>query len=310
MPAPVAAVVVTRRRAAALAAIALVAAPFLLPVDAYLARALCTGFAVSVAMKTRLLWVGRDVDPGMLATWPRFIVWLLVPPATTWPRTAAEAKANRRQVWPLVLRPAAAFVLLLVLVGGKRWLDTHLAGALWVLPARAVVEMLEFYVLLLAMADGLTAAVRLGGVQVEPVFVHPARARGPGEFWSLRWNRVVHRFARHEVFAPVARRGGRVLAVLATFAASGLMHEYLVVACVGLAAYRPGLMLAFFLLQALAVLFERATGSGRQGRWPPVVNFVWLALTTPLFFRPLDPQIAAFDRACLAIARTLLAPVL
>jgi hypothetical protein len=101
--------------------------------------------------------------------------------------------------------------------------------------------------------------------------------------------------------------------VLATFAASGLMHEYLVVACVGLAAYRPGLMLAFFLLQALAVLFERATGSGRHGshaRWPPLVNFVWLALTTPLFFRPLDPQIAAFDRACLAIARTLLAPVL
>jgi hypothetical protein len=54
VPAPVAAVVVTRRRAAALAAIALVATPLLLPVDAYLARALCTGFAVSIAMKTRL----------------------------------------------------------------------------------------------------------------------------------------------------------------------------------------------------------------------------------------------------------------
>jgi hypothetical protein len=307
--APVAPVVVSRRRAAAPVAVVLVLAPFFLPSDAFLARALLTGFAISVAMKIRLLWAGRDADPCMLATWPRFLIWLLVPPATIWPRTPAEAHANRRHLAPLSVRAVAAFVLLLVLVGAKRWLDARASGP-WTLPVRAVLEMLEFYALLLAMTDTLTGLVRLGGIQVEPVFVHPARSRGPGEFWSLRWNRVVHRFARHEVFAPVARRGGRALAVLATFGASGLMHEYLVVAAVGLGAYRPGLMLAFFLLQALAVLFERATGNGRQGRWPPVVHVAWLAVTTPLFFRPLDPQITAFDDACLGIARTLLAPVL
>jgi hypothetical protein len=302
-------VVVPRRRAAGLVAIVLALAPFFIAADAFLVRALLTGFAISIAMKTRLLWVGRDADQGMLATRPRFLVWLLIPPATTWPRTPDEARTNRRHVGTLFLRAAAAFVLMLVLVGAKHWLDTRAMGW-WTLPVRAVVEMLQFYVLLVAMTDTLTALVKLAGVQVEPVFVHPARARGPGEFWSLRWNRVVHRFARHEVFGPVARRGGRLLAVLVTFAASGLMHEYLVVACVGWDAYRPGLMSAFFLLQALAVLFERGSGGGRQGRWPPIVNFTWMALTTPLFFRPLDPQIAAFDRACLGIARALLAPVL
>lgn len=298
--------------AAAAAAAVLAVAPFLLPADAFLPRALLTGFAISVAMKARLTRVRRDVDPVMLETPGRFLIWLLIPPATTWPRRPEDAQAARHLVPRRLLKTAAALVLMLCLAGAKRWLDLRGGGALWALPVRALLEMLEFYLLLVALTEGLSALVNLGGIAVEPVFVHPARARGPGEFWALRWNRVVHRFARHEVFIPVARRGGRLLAVLATFTASGLMHEYLVVAAVGVAAYRPGFMLAFFLLQGLAVLLERGRAHRRAPNrsWPPVVHLAWLVLTSPLFFRPLDPQIKAFDDACLAIARVLLSPVL
>ena len=313
VPAPVAAVVVTRRRAAALAAIALVAAPFFLPADAYLARALCTGFAISVAMKTRLLWVGRDADPGMLATWPRFIVWLLVPPATTWPRTPAEAT---REPAAGVAAGAAGGGGVRAAAGAGRGqaLAGHTRGR-GAVGAAGAGGGGDAGVLRAAAGDDRRADGGWCGWAASRSSRCSCTRRGragrgsSGRCAGTGWSTAspATRCSR-----PVARRGGRVLAVLATFAASGLMHEYLVVACVGLAAYRPGLMLAFFLLQALAVLFERATGSGRQGsrRWPPVVNFAWLALTTPLFFRPLDPQIAAFDRACLAIARTLLAPVL
>jgi hypothetical protein len=312
---------VSRRALAALAAAVLVLVPFVLPPDAFLPRALLTGFAISLAMKTRLLWVARDADPAMLATPLRFLAWLLIPPATYWPRSPAEARAQRRRAPRHLGRAAAAFVLLLVMAGAKQalpgWPGQHAlgGGAAWAataagLAGRAVLEMLEFYLLLVALTELLTSLATLGGIQVESVFVHPARARGPGEFWSLRWNRVVHRFARHEVFAPVVRRGGRALAVLATFAASGVMHEYLVLAAVGLGAYRPGFMLAFFLLQGAAVLIERGATRRRPRPWPPLVNLGWLALTTPLFFHPLRPQIAAFDQACAAIARWLLGPLL
>jgi hypothetical protein len=301
-----------RRAITAALALTLAAAPFLLDPGAYLPRAVLTGFAISIAMKVRLVWVGRDADPGMLATLPRFVAWLAIPPATAWPRDPARARQIRRGAGPRLGRALLRLPVLLAVGWAKTWwlispaaegltapgLAATLALVL-ALALRAVVEMLQFYLLLTALSDGLIGLGNLAGIATEEPFVHPARARGPHEFWSLRWNRVVHRFARCEVFLPLVRRRGPVVAVLASFAASGVMHEYLVLAAVGLSAYRPGFMLLFFALQALAVLAERALVDRRgRRRWPPLLHLGWLALTTPLFFLPLRPQITAFDSVC------------
>jgi hypothetical protein len=263
-----------------------------------------TGFAISLALKLRLL-MDRAADPEMLRTAPRLLLWLLVAPGTRWPRTPAQARAVRRRAPGLLALAAALAAPLLPLALVKPAIVTTAGG--W--PAGTAIEMAQFYLLLAAMAEAVRGLCALGGVEADPVFCRPVLARGPEAFWGRRWNLVVHGFARRYVFLPVARRRRLALAVLATFAASGLMHEYLVLASVGARDYRPGFMLAFFVAQAVAVL---AVAAARRWGWPAppaglavVLHLGWLLGTTPLFFHPLRPQIAAFDQACAAGGRAI-----
>ena len=294
---------VTSAGAAALAT-ALLALPFLLPADAHLPRAVLTGYAISVGMKLRMLVVGRDFDPAMVATVPRLMLWLLTPHVTRWPSSRQEAQLVRRGATPAFLGAIARAVVMLLVVALKLRLEPlPLLG-------RSALEMLEFYLLLAALAEGMSGVLALGGIAAEPVFDRPVAARSPAEFWSRRWNLVVHRFARNHVFIPAVRWHGlsAPAAVTVTFAASGVMHEYLVAGAVGLRHYRPGFMLAFFALQAVAVL---AVSALRGRAWPlpaPMAagaHLAWLVATAWLFFAPLRPQITAFDAAC----RALLGPV-
>jgi D-alanyl-lipoteichoic acid acyltransferase DltB (MBOAT superfamily) len=172
-------------------------------------------------------------------------------------------------------------------------------------------EMVQFYLLLAALADGLAALAALAGIRSDPVFTDPIGARSPVEFWSRRWNLVVHRFAKRQIFLPIARRVGPLPAMTLTFVASGLMHEYLVLASVGWSGYRPGLMLAFFALQALAVLATVTVTRHRRHRPLPrpfaaALHLGWLMATCALFFAPLRIQIGAFDATCLRVLAALL----
>ena len=265
-------------------ALALGALPWLFPAEQHLTRAVATGFAISLALKLRLL-VDRAANPEMLRTAPRVMLWLLVAPATHWPRTPAQARTVRRRAPGLLALAAALAAPLLPLALVKPAITVGSAGG-W--PAGTAVEMAQFYLLLAAMAEAVRGLCALGGLEADPVFRRPVLARTPAAFWGRRWNLVVHGFARRYVFLPVARRRGPALAVLATFAASGLMHEYLVLAAVGVPDYRPGFMLAFFVAQGVAVL--AVAGAQRRG-WPAapaglavVLHLGWLLGTTPLFF--------------------------
>jgi hypothetical protein len=52
------------------------------------------------------------------------------------------------------------------------------------------------------------------------------------EFWGYRWNKVVGGYLKFAVFKPVLKSGwNKVLAVIATFFASGLLHEYVLLCC-------------------------------------------------------------------------------
>jgi uncharacterized protein YqjF (DUF2071 family) len=97
---------------------------------------------------------------------------------------------------------------------------------------------------------------RRAGVDAAPIMHQPSRSKSLAEFWSVRWNRGFHQLAHGLVFRPALRLGLRpAAALLATFVASGLVHE----AVISLPAGGGwGLPTVYFTIQGLAVLFERS----------------------------------------------------
>lgn len=88
----------------------------------------------------------------------------------------------------------------------------------------------------------------------------------PSDFWGVRWNALVHIVLKGAVYIPLRRNGfSKGLAGLATFASSGLLHEYVltVIALKGVileddSAYTPkyGSHLAFFAWNGIVLMLE------------------------------------------------------
>jgi predicted DCC family thiol-disulfide oxidoreductase YuxK len=96
---------------------------------------------------------------------------------------------------------------------------------------------------------------RAVGLDVEPIMEAPLHSKSVSEFWGRRWNGAFNRLALDFVFRPLARRRGIRIATLAAFLVSGLIHE-LVISLPAGADY--GLPTAYFLLQGVGILTERA----------------------------------------------------
>ncbi|GMP52257.1 hypothetical protein CsSME_00018154 [Camellia sinensis var. sinensis] len=85
--------------------------------------------------------------------------------------------------------------------------------------------------LLLALMTVLARAI--GQVELQPPFNEPYRSNSLQDFWGRRWNLIVASILRPTVYDPVRRISGRlmgkkwasVMAIIATFSVSGLMHE-------------------------------------------------------------------------------------
>merc|ERR1711957_355006 len=53
------------------------------------------------------------------------------------------------------------------------------------------------------------------------------KSTSPSDFWGRRWNLLVHRGLKNGVYKPTRScSSSRMAAVLATFVASGIIHEY------------------------------------------------------------------------------------
>ena len=96
---------------------------------------------------------------------------------------------------------------------------------------------------------------RAAGLDAEPIMDAPLCSKTVSEFWGRRWNAAFNRIALDVVFRPLARRRGTMIATLAAFLVSGLIHE-LVISLPAGADY--GLPTAYFLLQGIGILTERA----------------------------------------------------
>jgi alginate O-acetyltransferase complex protein AlgI len=100
----------------------------------------------------------------------------------------------------------------------------------------------------------LAAAWRRCGVCVDELFLDPWRAENLTEFWGRRWNRAFTAMSTTTLYRPLGDRLGRVPALLAAFAFSGLLHEMALSWPVQAGHGGP---MAYFLLHGLLVLGER-----------------------------------------------------
>lgn len=151
--------------------------------------------------------------------------------------------------------------------------------------------------------DGSFRAVmgmfRAAGRYAEDVFRSPWLLEDLSDFWGRRWNRFVGRTLTLEVLAPLQPRVGRVVAVLATFLASGVMHEVLFVMPTGVAL---GQYVAFFLAQGVALIVLARLIPGRLRT--PELRFARrlaaaavLIATAPLFFGDAYRLLLPFESA-------------
>jgi len=114
---------------------------------------------------------------------------------------------------------------------------------------------------------------------------------GPAEFWR-RWNRPMYRWLRENVYKPLGGRRNPRLAVLGTFALSGLMHEYLLGVTL---RHATGYPTAFFLLQGLAVVLTlRLKPTGWLVLPAALCTFAFNTASTLLLLLPLNDRLSVY----------------
>src|SRR5579864_3088006 len=124
---------------------------------------------------------------------------------------------------------------------------------------------------------------RSAGVSAQPIMQHPLQSQSLSEFWGRRWNLGFRQLSHDWVFTPLRKRFGIAIAMLAAFAASGLIHD-LVISVPARAGY--GLPTGYFLLQGIGVLAERSVLGGKFGLTHGVTGLFWMAIFTaaPAYF--------------------------
>ncbi|KAG7345046.1 membrane bound O-acyl transferase family protein [Nitzschia inconspicua] len=149
----------------------------------------------------------------------------------------------------------------------------------WQLYANSLLHAVLFQMYLTTYCEGLTLAFTgLSGYQTMPVMLNPLlKSQSPLDFWGRRWNLLVHHALKNGVFRPVRKYlYSTSVAVVVTFLASGVFHEWLLWAiftntsgqldpmtgiCVS-SCYQPtyGTSILFFVWQAFLIAIELMVG--------------------------------------------------
>ena len=156
-----------------------------------------------------------------------------------------------------------------------------IAASLPLAAARAVATPVTLVALSLMLHFGLidlaAAFWRTRGVAADPLFRDPLRSPSLSEFWSRRWNAGFAEMLAIAVNRPLRRPAGPAAALLASFLASGLLHE-LAISVPARGGY--GLPTLYFAIQGLLVLAEK-----RQWLRPSrVLTLAALIVPLPLCF--------------------------
>jgi MBOAT, membrane-bound O-acyltransferase family len=166
------------------------------------------------------------------------------------------------------------------------------------LPARDIwldssLKALEIYALAGGANSLMVGAFALAGYRVSDAFRYPIFARSLLDFWS-RYNVWIHRWLKRHVFEPIGHRGRRpALGILAVFALSGLLHEYLMVLAI---PELVGRQFAFFGLHGLGALggtwlgrrYRTVVGHRVPHTLAVTATLAFVLATAPIFIRCMD----------------------
>ncbi|KAJ4836658.1 hypothetical protein Tsubulata_041989, partial [Turnera subulata] len=175
-----------------------------------------------------------------------------------------------------------------------------------------IIYMLYFLIIYLELEilfSLLAALVRVHlGLDLEPPFNEPYLSTSLQDFWGRRWNLMVTSILRPSVYEPIhnlatasiGSKQAQILAVLATFPVSGLMHEFMFY-CMG-HEWPTWEVTSFFCLHGLCLAVEISLKKVVGGRWhlpwlisgPLSIGFV-IASAYWLFLPSLD-RCKAFER--------------
>jgi hypothetical protein len=154
-------------------------------------------------------------------------------------------------------------------------------------------KAMEIYLLGGGANDMLVAAFALAGYRLTDAFRYPILAHSVLDFWS-RYNVWIHRWLKRHVFEPIGLRRRRpVVGILAVFAVSGMLHEYIILPA---APDLLGWQSAFFGLHGLGAIAGAGLGrsyqaiTGRRVPRPLAISatFGFVLATTPIFIHCLD----------------------
>lgn len=101
----------------------------------------------------------------------------------------------------------------------------------------------------------LSVLWRRAGVNAQPIMKAPILSSSVSDFWGKRWNLAFRDLAHRFVFRPLVGRLGITGATLAVFLVSGVIHD-LVISTSANGGF--GLPTIYFMIQGLAILFERS----------------------------------------------------
>jgi hypothetical protein len=182
-----------------------------------------------------------------------FLAWPGMDPAAFLQRDAGE-RPDLGKLLGATARIVCGIVLVVSVVPRLRVANPTLTGAVGM---AALVLALH-----IGVFDVMNAIWRTRGVHAVPLMNAPTRATCLADFWGNRWNTAFHDLARRFVFMPFRRPLGVAGATLATFLASGVVHD-LVITVPARGGY--GLPTLYFLIQGGGVLFERTRLARRMG---------------------------------------------
>ncbi|KAE9599103.1 hypothetical protein Lal_00043876 [Lupinus albus] len=149
---------------------------------------------------------------------------------------------------------------------------------------------------------GITSILtrKLHGLELEPQFNEPYLCTSLQDFWGRRWNLMVNRILHPTIYEPmvnastraIGRKWASLLAIVATFTVSGLMHElvfyYIKREKRTWETWEPSWdSMCFFLIHGVCLASEVALKKALKGKWqlPRLVS--WLLTVVFVFYTAL-----------------------
>jgi len=133
----------------------------------------------------------------------------------------------------------------------------------------------------------------LTGWYIPPMFNYPFLSQSPRDFWSNRWNMMVHRFVHKHFFIPMKKAGlPTALSVVCIGLFTSVLHEYIVLFS-AMSFEQFGQMSLFFFIHVIASILQVILF--KSGFWTLVpmrichkaINIIlhslWFTLTAPIF---------------------------